>query len=76
MKGEFEVGETKVVSGRVTTDKFSGNLVMSSPDVVAPLAELEKVGRAEHQSMCSRSFSEQASLPGGSHPRERTCARH
>lgn len=46
MKGEFEVGETKVVSGRVTTDKFSGNLVMSSPDVVAPLADLDKVGRA------------------------------
>eukprot|EP00903_Cladosiphon_okamuranus_P021747 g19995.t1 len=43
VKGEFELGETKVVSGRVTVDKFSGNLVMSSPDVVAPLADLDKV---------------------------------
>lgn len=46
VKGEFEVGETKVVSGRITRDKFAGNLIMSSPDVVAPLADLEKVGKA------------------------------
>ena len=46
VRGEFELGETKVVSGKVTTDKFSGSLIMSSPDVVAPLADLEKVSEA------------------------------
>ncbi|CAM9697670.1 unnamed protein product [Scytosiphon promiscuus] len=39
----FPVGETKVVSGKVTTDKILGGLVMSSPDVVAPSTDLDKV---------------------------------
>eukprot|EP00904_Undaria_pinnatifida_P013740 jgi/Undpi1/9497/HiC_scaffold_27.g11953.m1 len=39
----FTAGETKVVSGKVSTDNISGALLMSSPDVVAPLADLEKV---------------------------------
>ncbi len=44
MSNQFELGETKVVSGKVTTDKkFTGRLMMSSPDVVAPLADLDKV---------------------------------
>ena len=40
---EFRVGETKVVSGKVSKDKYTGALVMASPDVVAPLADLKKV---------------------------------
>ncbi|CAM9874881.1 unnamed protein product, partial [Ectocarpus sp. 12 AP-2014] len=39
----YEPGETKVVSGKVTMDKYSGALVMNSPEVVAPAADLEKV---------------------------------
>lgn len=33
-----------MVSGKVSVDKLSGELLISSPDVVAPLADLEKVG--------------------------------
>lgn len=40
---DFAVGETKVVSGKVSVDKYSGGLVMASPDIVAPLADLKKV---------------------------------
>ena len=49
MSREFELGETKVVSGKVTIDKFTGRLTMSSPDVVAPLADLDKVRNATVQ---------------------------
>lgn len=34
-----------MVSGKVTMDKYSGALVMNSPEVVAPAADLEKVSQ-------------------------------
>lgn len=44
---EYELGKTKVVSGRVTADKFSKNLVIS-PEIAAPLADLDKVRVVTH----------------------------
>lgn len=32
----------KVVSGKVTADRYAGRLNMGSPDIVAPLADLKK----------------------------------
>lgn len=32
-----------MVSGKVSMDKYSGGLIMASPDIVAPLADLKKV---------------------------------
>lgn len=40
---EYVVGETKVVSGKVSADKYLGGLVIASPDVVVPLSDLNKV---------------------------------
>lgn len=40
---DFTVGDTKVVSGKVTAGKYTSRLVMTSPDVVAPLTDLSKV---------------------------------
>lgn len=49
----FTVGDTKVVSGKVTANKYTGRPVMASPDVVAPLSDLSKARKS--QSGCSNS---------------------
>lgn len=45
---DFQVGDTKVVSGKVIMDKYNGKLVMGSPDIVAPISELSKVSAPYH----------------------------
>lgn len=44
---DFTVGDTKVVSGKVTTNKYTGRPVMASPDVVAPLSDLNKASKSQ-----------------------------
>lgn len=44
---DFTVGDTKVVSGKVTANKYTGRPVMASPDVVAPLSDLNKASKSQ-----------------------------